>query len=285
MNNRIKLREERVMRILAAGATYSVIALLLFIIGVIFVKGAGALSFGMMLELPKGGFYYGGEGGIANAIVGSVYIAVGATLLAVIVGMPIALFLNVYLIRYQRAQSAIRYFLDTLWGIPSIVYGAFGFTLMLYLGMSASLLAGIITVALLITPILVRTFDDVLCTIPRGLYEASFALGSGKGETAFRVIFRQGFSGFITALLLAFGRGIGDAASVLFTAGYTDLIPEHLDDPAATLPLAIFFQLGSPIPEVRARAFASAAILTLLILAISLIARYLSRKYSINVIK
>ncbi|MFH1160974.1 MAG: ABC transporter permease subunit [bacterium] len=285
MTNRRKLREEKLMKKLAAGATFSVIALLLFIIGVILVKGAKALSFTMLFELPKGGFYYGGEGGIANAIVGSLYIAIGATLLAVIIGMPVALFINVYLIKYKRTQSAIRYFLDTLWGIPSIVYGAFGFTVMLYIGMSSSLLAGIVTVALLITPILVRTFDDVLCTIPRGLYEASFALGSGKSETAFNVIFRQGFSGFITALLLAFGRGIGDAASVLFTAGYTDLIPEHLDEPAATLPLAIFFQLGSPIPEVRERAFASAAVLTLIILLTSLIARYLSKRYSINVLK
>lgn len=285
MRNQRRLREEKLMKKIAAGATFSVIALLLFIIGVILFKGAKALSFSMMIELPKGGFYYGGEGGIANAITGSLYIAAGATLLAVLIGMPVALFINVYLIKYKRTQSVIRYFLDTLWGIPSIVYGAFGFTVMLYLGMSASLLAGIVTVALLITPILVRTFDDVLCTIPKGLYEASFALGSGKSETAFNVIFRQGFSGFITALLLAFGRGIGDAASVLFTAGYTDLIPEHLDEPAATLPLAIFFQLGSPIPEVRERAFASAAVLTLIILVTSLIARYLSKRYSINVLK
>jgi len=285
MRKRRKLREDRLMKRIAAFATYSVIALLAFIVGVILVKGARALSFSMLIELPKGGFYYGGEGGIANAIVGSVYIAFGATLLAVVIGMPVALFINVYLLKYQRTQSTIRYFLDTLWGIPSIVYGAFGFTVMLYIGMSSSLLAGIVTVALLITPIMVRAFDDVLCTIPRGLYEASFALGSGKGETAFRVILRQGFAGFITALLLAFGRGIGDAASVLFTAGYTDLIPEHLDEPAATLPLAIFFQLGSPIPEVRERAFASAAVLTLIILVISVVSRFLSKKYSVNIIR
>ena len=194
--------------------------------------------------------------------------------------MPAALYINVQLIRYRRTQNTIRYFLDALWGIPSIVYGAFGFAVMLFLGMNASLLAGIITVALLITPIVIRTFDEVLSTIPKGLHEASLALGSTRSEMAFKIMFKQGFSGFITAVLLAFGHGIGDAASVLFTAGYTDLVPTNLDEPAATLPLAIFFQLGSPIPEVRERAYAAAVILTIIILIVSLTARFFSKKYS-----
>ncbi|MEN6455822.1 MAG: ABC transporter permease subunit, partial [Prolixibacteraceae bacterium] len=154
-----------------------------------------------------------------------------------------------------------------------------------FLGMNASLLAGIITVALLITPILVRAFDEVLKTIPVELQEAAYSLGSTRTETALRVIFKQGFSGFITALLLAFGRGIGDAASVLFTAGYTDNIPQTLDEPVATLPLAIFFQLSSPIPEVRQRAYAATVVLTVFILIISISARLLSKRYSKNIIR
>jgi len=278
--NRIKKIEEIIFKILSWFAAYSLIAILLFIIVIIFVKGFNALNLDMIIKVPKGGFYYGGEGGVLNAIVGSLYIATGATLIAIAIGMPAALYINVHLVKLKRTQNTIRYFLDALWGIPSIVYGAFGFTLMLFLGMNASLIAGILTVALLITPIMVRTFDEVLSTIPKGLHEASLALGSTKTEMAYKVLFKQGFSGFITAILLSFGRGIGDAASVLFTAGYTDLIPINLDEPAATLPLAIFFQLGSPIPEVRERAFASAAILTIIILVISLVARFLSQKYS-----
>jgi len=280
-----KIIEEKAAKVLSGFAAYSLIAILVFIIAVIFVNGFNALSFDMLLKTPKGGYYYGGEGGVLNAIVGSLYIAMGATLIAIIIGTPAALFINVYLVRQKKTQHIIRYLLDALWGIPSIVYGAFGFTFMLFIGLNASLLAGILTVALLITPIVVRTFDEILSTIPKGLQEASLALGSTKTETAFNVLFRQGFSGFITAVLLAFGRGIGDAASVLFTAGYTDLIPTTLDEPAATLPLAIFFQLGSPIPEVRERAYASAAILTIIILVISLTARFLSRKYSKSNIK
>lgn len=277
---RIKILEEKFFVCLSAFMTYSLIAVLAFIILVIFVKGFHALNLDMILKTPKGGYYYGGEGGVLNAIVGSLYIAMGATIIAIFIGLPAALYLNVQLISHKAVQNTIRYFLDALWGIPSIVYGAFGFALMLFFGMNASLLAGIITVALLISPIMVRTFDEVLCTIPKGMHEASLALGSTRTETAFKVIFKQGFSGFITAIMLSFGRGIGDAASVLFTAGYTDNVPVNLDEPAATLPLAIFFQLGSPIPEVRDRAFASAIILTVIILIISLSARFLSKRYS-----
>ncbi|HOP12905.1 phosphate ABC transporter permease PstA [Lentimicrobium sp.] len=277
---RFKMLEEKFFIRLSALFTYSLIAVLAFIIIVIFYKGFAALNWDMVFKTPRGGYYYGGEGGVLNAITGSLYISIGATLIAVLIGMPAALYLNVQLIRYRRTQNTIRYFLDALWGIPSIVYGAFGFTLMLFFGMNASLLAGIITVALLISPIMVRTFDEVLCTIPKGMHEASLALGSTRTETAFRIMFKQGFPGFITAVLLSFGRGIGDAASVLFTAGYTDNIPVTLDEPAATLPLAIFFQLGSPIPEVRDRAFAASIILTIIILFISIGARLLSKRYS-----
>ena len=278
--NKRKQIEEKAIVMMTATATYSLIGLLLLIIVIIFIKGIGALSFGMITQVPSGGYYYGGQGGVLNAIVGSLYIALGATILAILIGVPAALYINVHLVRYRRTQNTIRYLLDALWGIPSIVYGAFGFALMLIIGLQASLLAGIITVALLITPIVIRTFDEVLSTVPLGLHEAALALGSTKTEMAFKVLFKQGFSGFITAVLLAFGRGIGDAASVLFTAGYTDNIPMSLDEPAATLPLAIFFQLGSPIPEVRERAYAAAIILTVIILAISLSARKLSSRYS-----
>ncbi len=283
--NRWKLIEQSFFKAISFLAAYSVILILLFILYVIFEKGFSSLTWDTITRLPEGGYYFGGEGGILNAIVGSLYLSVGATILAVIIGLPAALFINVQLIRLKRTQNTIRYFLDALWGIPSIVYGAFGFAVMVFLGLSASLLAGIITVAFLITPILVRAFDEVLKTIPVELQEASFSLGSTKTETALKVIFRQGFAGFVTALLLAFGRGIGDAASVLFTAGYTDNIPVTLDEPVATLPLAIFFQLTSPIEEVRQRAYAAAVVLTFFILIISISARLLSRRYSKNIIK
>jgi phosphate transport system permease protein len=156
---------------------------------------------------------------------------------------------------------------------------------MVFLGIRTSLLAGILTVTLFIIPIMVRSMDEVLKTVPKGLIEASFSLGSTRSETAFRVMLKQCIPGMITAILLAFGRAIGDAAAVLFTAGYTDYIPTSLSQPTATLPLSVFFQLSSPIPEVQNRAYASAVVLTVIVLIISITSRAFSMKYQKNKIK
>jgi phosphate transport system permease protein len=160
------------------------------------------------------------------------------------------------------------------------VFGAFGFLIMLSIGMRASLLGGIITVALLVLPIMCRAMDEVVRMVPEELLEASFTLGATRLQTAMKVVVRQAMSGILTAILIAFGRGIGDAASVLFTAGFSDQIPQSFMRPAATLPLAIFFQLGTPFPQVQQRAYASALILTLIILATSIASRILSRKFT-----
>jgi phosphate transport system permease protein len=125
----------------------------------------------------------------------------------------------------------------------------------------------------------------VISMVPFDLKEASFALGATRLETALRAIMRQAAPGLLTALLLAFGRGIGDAASVLFTAGYTDRLPTSFLRPVASLPLAVFFQLGTPVPEVRQRAYASALVLTVLILLISLGTRLLIRRLARHVIR
>ena len=100
-----------------------------------------------------------------------------------------------------------------------------------------------------------------------------------------RVIFRQALPGITTGILLAFGRGIGDAASILFTAGYTDYIPRSLFDPVASLPLAVFFQVATPIPEVQQRAYASALILLVIVLVVSIASRLLSRRFSRHIVR
>ncbi len=270
--------EEKFFRGLSFLFTAIIVFALVQIIWTIAKKGIPSLSWQIISQEPKGGFYFGKEGGILNAIAGSFYLAVCATGLAFVISLPVALFMNIYLIRYQRLLIGIRFFLDVLWGVPSIVYGAFGFTLLMYLGYRNSLGAGIVTVAAMIIPIMIRAMDEVLKTIPIGLQEASYALGSTKTETAYKIFFREAMPGFATAILLAFGRGIGDAASVLFTAGYTDYIPHSFSEPTATLPLAIFFQLSSPIEEVQNRAYAAAVILTLIVLVLSISARLLKPK-------
>jgi len=278
-------RTELFFRSLAAVSAAIVLLSLLLILGTILWKSVPALSLSMLTQTPRGGFYLGKEGGILNAIVGSLDLALGATALAFLLSLPLALYLNVYKGRSSKTAVWTRFFLDVLWGVPSIVYGAFGFVVMLALGLRASLLAGILTVALLELPIMTRAIDEVMRLVPRELTDASASLGATRFETALKVLVRQSAPGILTGVLLAFGRGIGDAASVLFTAGFTDRIPGSLADPAATLPLAIFFQLGTPFPEVRQRAYASAAVLTLIILLISLAGRAMSRKVTRHVVK
>jgi phosphate transport system permease protein len=278
-------RTDVFFRALATASAAFVIGCLLLIVGVILWKSLPALSLSMLTRTPQGGFYLGREGGILNAIMGSLYLAGGATLLAFLLSLPLVLYLNVYKGRDSRTAVWTRFSLDVLWGVPSIVYGAFGFVIMMALGLRASLLAGILTVALLEFPIMSRAIDEVMRLVPRELKEASASLGATRFETAAKVMVRQTAPGILTGALIAFGRGIGDAASVLFTAGFTDRVPTSLADPAATLPLAIFFQLGTPFPEVQQRAYASAAILTLIILLISLAGRAFGRKYTRHVVK
>jgi len=151
--------------------------------------------------------------------------------------------------------------------------------------MTASLLWGIVIVALLVLPIMIRAMDEVVRMVSLEMREASYALGATKLETVLKVVSRQALPGILTAVLLAFGRGIGDAASVLLVAGYTDYIPRSLFDPVATLPLAVFFQLGTPFPEVQQRAYASAVILLGIVLLLSIVSRLLTKKFTKYVIK
>ena len=278
-------RADLFFRVLAAASAVAVLLSLVLILGTILWKSVPALSLSMLTQTPRGGFYLGKEGGILNAILGSLYLAAGATVLAFLLSLPIALYLNIYKGRASKAAAWTRFFLDVLWGVPSIVYGVFGFIVMLAIGLRASLLAGILTVALLELPIMCRAIDEVMRLVPPELKEASASLGATRFETAMRVMVRQSAPGILTGVLLAFGRGIGDAASVLFTAGFTDRVPTSPADPTATLPLAIFFQLGTPFPEVRQRAYASAAVLTLIILLISLAGRAIGRKATRHVVK
>jgi len=277
--------EETLFKGLMVTSISIVVGSLLAVIIAVILKGLPALSLSMITQTPKGGYYLGKEGGILNAIVGSLYLAFGATALAFVVSLPIALFLQGEYAGKSRFASFTRLSLDVLWGIPSIVYGAFGFTVMLYLGIRASLLGGIIVLTLLMLPIMTRAMDEVLRMTAPELKESSYALGATKLETTTKVTIRQALPGILTGVLLAFGRGIGDAASVLFTAGYTDSIPSSLFDPVASLPLAVFFQLGTPFPEVQQRAYASAVILLGMVLLLSIASRILMKKSTKYVIK
>jgi phosphate transport system permease protein len=276
--------EERFFLVLMIGSFLIVIGSLAAILATVLVRGLPALNLAMLTQVPQGGYYLGKEGGILNAITGSIALAGGATLLSFGLGLTVVLYLHTFA-SSSRWVNLARLAFDVMWGVPSIVYGAFGFTLMLLVGLRASLLGGMIVLTLLELPILIRAMDEVMIMVPAELKDASYALGSTRFETAIKVMLRQTMPGLLTALLLGFGRGIGDAASVLFTAGYTDRLPTSLLRPVASLPLAVFFQLGTPVPQVQQRAYASALILTAIVLVISLAMRLLTRRLTKHIVR
>ncbi len=277
-------RKERVALLLMRLSLAVVLLSLSAIVLMILIRGVPSLSLSMVTDTPRGGYYLGREGGIANAIAGSLCLGIGASLIALCVSIPAAFALQREY-SSRRVARISRIVLDVLWGTPSIVYGAFAFVVMVYFGLRASLLAGILTLALLMLPVMVRSMEEVIRVIPRGLKEMAYSLGATRLETTLSILFRQALPGIITASLLAFGRAIGDAASILFTAGYTDSMPGSLLDPVASLPLAIFFQIGTPFPEVQERAYAAALILLVMVLAVNLAARFLGSRLSRNVIR
>ena len=276
-NIKSRLRKEKIAKILMQISGISITGSLFLIIGIILYKGLPYISWEMVSQSPKGGFYIGKGGGIFNAILGSLYLAGLSTVLATLIGIPITLYLNMYIKQGSFLEKSSKLLFDVLFGIPSIVYGAIAFSIMVWLGIRASLLGGVITITLLTIPIVVRTIDELLLTVPVDLKNVTKSLGATTWETA-KVLIKYIKPGIFTAILLAFGRAIGDVAGVLLTTGFSDNLPKYIDEPAATLPLAIFFQLSSPIPEVQGRAYASALVLTLIILIIVICTHILASK-------
>jgi phosphate transport system permease protein len=280
MNN-FRFIEEKIAKVLMLLSVLVVSGFVFSVIYTIFRRGLPVLTWSMISQLPGGGFYVGQDGGFLNAIIGSVYIVGASTVIGLSVSIPVVFYLNVYLKRNSRFGYLSRLAFDVLFGIPSIVYGAFGFTIMIYMGLRASLLGGIIVETLLIIPIMIRTMDEVAKTIPTDLLESSYSLGATRIETI-GVVMRQIAPAIATATLLSIGRSIGDAAGVMFTAGFSDNIPTSLSQPAATLPLSVFFQLSAPQVAVQNRAYAAAVVLTFIVLVLSLAGRFITAHFSKN---
>lgn len=207
----MKFLEEKIARVLMVLSVIIVAFFVFSVVGSILWRGLPALSWDMITKVPTGGFYIGGEGGFLNAILGSLYIVLASTLLGLLISIPVVFYLNVYLKPNSKFAAVARLAYDILFGVPSIVYGAFGFTIMIWLGLRASLLGGIIVETLLVIPILIRTIDEVAKNIPRGMMESSYSLGATRLDTI-GIVVRQIGPAIATATLLAVGRSIGDAA-------------------------------------------------------------------------
>lgn len=272
---------ESFFKVLMWLSMFIVFVVVVSVIWTIFSNGFKAMSWEMVSQLPGGGFYIGKGGGFLNAIVGSLYIVGASTFLGLLVSIPVVFYLNVYLKKSSKLAYIARLAFDVLFGVPSIVYGAFGFTIMIFFGLRASLLGGIIVITLLIIPIFIRTMDEATREFPRDILDATYSLGATKWETL-KVVIRQIAPGIATATLLSVGRAIGDTAAVMFTAGFSDRIPTALSQQTATLPLSVFFQLSSPIAEVQNRAYAAALVLTIIVLILSILGRFITNRFSKN---
>jgi len=275
--------EENLFKILMFASLCIVLGSLVIIFGLVVINGASSLNIEMLTQTPtisSPGAPPGG--GILNAIVGSLLLALPATGIASLISIGIALFLQTDFLS-PRVSNAIRFMLDVLWGIPSIIYGIFCLMIMIYLGMSSSVLVGMIALTMLEIPIITRCMDEAIKMVPIGLKEGSYSLGSTKFETAVRVVRRQAFPGILAGMLLGLGRGIGDAASILFTAGFSNRIPTSLFDATASLPTMIYNLYSTPLGQ--SKAFAAAFILLIIVLIVSVLSRLLTRRLKKHIIK
>lgn len=275
-----KFIEEKVVKALMWVAVSLVVLVVASIICTIFVKGFGSLSWDMVTKVPGRNWNTADDGGFVNAIWGSIIVVTPATLIAMVVSIPVVFYMNLYRRRSNWLSYVARLAYDVLYGIPSIVYGAFAFMIMVMVGMRASVLGGIIVSTLLIIPMFIRNGDEISKSVPDDMIDAAYSLGATKWETL-KVVVRQVLPGMATATLLAVGKAIGDAAAVMFTAGFSDSMATSLSSPTATLPLAIFNWVTMPDPF-PGRAYAAALVLTVIVLILSLGGRWITNHFTKN---
>ncbi|GAA5236364.1 phosphate ABC transporter permease PstA [Verticiella sediminum] len=260
--------------------TLSLIALLFglfwlfWIIATLLVKGAGSLSLSLFTQITPPP---GSSGGLINAIIGSVMMAT----VGVLIGTPVGVLAGTYLAEYgQRGwlAPATRFINDVLLSAPSIVIGLFIYTVYVAQVGHYSGWAGAVALSIIVVPVVVRTTDDMLQLVPNSLREATAALGCPKWKMITMVSYRAAMSGIITGVLLAVARIAGETAPLMFTALSNQFMSWNMNQPLANLPMVIFQYAASPFPDWQTLAWAGAALITLFVLAINIIARTVFRK-------
>lgn len=221
------------------------------------------------------------EGGIRNALVGTVELVVIASTF----GIPLSVFGAVYINEYTQPgwmRSVIEFASDVLAGVPSIVIGAFGFAFLVdFLHLGMGVLAGALTLSFMMIPTVLRTTQEALRTVPMPLREASLALGATKWSTTWNVTLRAAFPGVITGVLLAVGRIMGETAPLIFTAGNNLIVPTELTGSGswvASLPYTIWAYISDPRAYIQEKAHGAALALLIMVLIIDVIANIISRK-------
>ena len=240
---------------------------LLAIIGFVMSKGLANISLEFLTESPR---KMGKEGGIFPIISGTVFV----TLVGVALSTPIGTFAAIYFNEYSRKSKwtkLIRFFTDVLAGIPSIIFGLFGFAFfVVFLGLGWSILSGGLTLSIMILPTIIRSTEEALKTVPMSYREGSLSLGATKWQTIRRVILPCCKKGIITGIILGIGRAVGETAALMLTIGGSLRIANDIFDPTRTLSLHLYTLASEGISEEKT--YATAALLIILILIINTIA-------------
>jgi len=250
------------------------VCILVFIIGYILRNGIPHIGWSFLSQAPRS---MGREGGVLPIIAGTLMVTGLGVLLAAPIGLATAIFLTEYT-RETRLTAVIRFGADCLAGIPSIIFGLFGFVFFaITLKLGLSVISGALTLALMVLPTIVRTSEEAIRAVPRSYVDASYGLGSTRWQMVTRVILRCALPGISTGIVLSIGRSIGETAAVMLTAGSALGFPRSVFDSSRTLALHFYIlsREGISMPN----AYATASILILAILGINLTAYWLMRRF------
>jgi phosphate transport system permease protein len=273
----LTIPRRRAVSALMLGLTYLAAGLamlpLVLIFGYLLAKGASTLSLDFFTKLPVPAGEEGG--GMANAIVGTL-ILIGT---ASAIGLPIGIGAGLYVAESggTRLATTVRFLADVLNGLPSIVLGIFAWQLLVRPVGHFSALAGGVALAAMMIPLVTRTTEEMVRTVPAALREAALALGYTRWRTSLTIVLRTAMAGIVTGALVAVARMAGETAPLLFTVLGNQFWSTRLDEPIAALPLQIFVNANSPYDDWRAQAWAASLVLITLVLVISIVARYVTR--------
>jgi len=266
--------EQRIARVLLWLLTAATVFILFFIIFYVLKKGLPVVSLKFLTKNPV---EMGKAGGILSTIIGTVAL----TLLAVLIASPLGVGSAVYLTEYTRENwvtRLIRFGSECLAGIPSIIFGLFGFILFVTkLGLGWSLLSGGLTLAFMILPTIIRSSEEAIRSVPQSYREVSFSLGGTKWQTVTRVVLPSALPGIATGVILGVGRSIGETAAVIFTAGSALHIPTSLFSSSRTMSVHFYILAREGIS--MSNAYGTAAVLIIVILAINLMAYTLMNRF------
>ncbi len=272
-------RTDRIMRGVLLAATGLALVPLILIIYYLLHKGLSSWSGSFFTTDPNGNFF-GNPGGIRSAIFGTLEIVALATLISVPVGIGVALFLTEYG-KESLFANVVRYFVDVMTGVPSIVFGLFIYIVLVVAHVGGSGFAGwkgALALSLLMLPIVVRSAEVVLLLVPSSLREAALALGAPRWRVVTRVVLPTASTGLVTGSLLAVARGMGETAPLLFTVSVASVQTVNLNAQMNTLPVQIYQDITNPRNVIVDRAWGAALTLVAIILILNLIARAVARR-------